>query len=117
LAAKVKYQWVPERDKAGYTELSVTGIYANKKWVDLRNYKLQINPLCEHCEKEGLITPAVLVDHKIPVHDINDPLMYDFENLQSLCETCHRRKTRKDNSKYSDKNKAKGKDLMNFFET
>lgn len=116
LEKKVKYPWLKERDKEGYTDLSIEGVYALKKWIDLRDYKLQINPLCEHCEKAKKVSAAKIVDHKIPVQQESDVLMYDIENLQSLCVKCHRQKTRKDHSKFSDKNIAKGKKIMDMFE-
>ena len=117
LKNKVKYPWLKERDQDGYSDLSMSGIYSNVRWITLRNHKLQLNPLCEHCEKEGIIKGADLVDHKVPVYSVDDPLMYDLENTQSLCNTCHRRKTRKDHSKFSDKNLAIGKKIMDMFES
>jgi 5-methylcytosine-specific restriction endonuclease McrA len=62
----------------------------------LRLLKLSEKPLCETCNK-----PAVLVDHIKPITLDNTELFFDYNNLQSLCDSCHRIKTRKDNSRFS----------------
>lgn len=48
--------------------------------------------LCRDCLQRGLVTPAVDVDHIIPVEQRPD-LRLDLANLQSLCLPCHRAKT------------------------
>lgn len=37
------------------------------------------------------------VDHKVPIADGGDP--WDENNLQILCEDCHKKKTSEENSK------------------
>lgn len=69
-------------------------IYASPRWQKLRRYKLQCAPLCELCEAQGRTVAAVQVHHKISFVDIDDPnrqyeLAFDYDNLQSLCRTCH----------------------------
>lgn len=44
------------------------------------------------CERRGHITPATVVDHIIP-HEGNLELFWDENNIQSLCKSCHDRKT------------------------
>ena len=44
------------------------------------------------CEKEGKITPAVVVHHIKPItrENINDPsITLNLDNLQALCWDCH----------------------------
>jgi len=48
-------------------------------------------PLCRMCKAAGRLTPAVCIDHKIPI--ANGGSMHDPENLQPLCASCHRKKS------------------------
>ena len=61
-------------------------------WIRIRNFKRKKNPLCEYCEKKGLVVQMDDVDH-IDGDDSN----CSWENLQSLCKSCHSRKTAKEN--------------------
>ncbi|WP_343073149.1 HNH endonuclease signature motif containing protein [Salicibibacter cibarius] len=57
---------------------------------------LRRNPLCVHCEEDGLLTPATEVDHIVP-HKGDKELFWDSENnWQSLCKSCHSIKTNKE---------------------
>ena len=52
------------------------------RWLRLRRDTLTAHPLCERCQAEGYITPAIEVHHRKPVEDgINYTekyrLMYD----------------------------------------
>ena len=72
--------------------VSKTGIYQSKEWKKVRALKLQKDPLCEECLKQGLYTPADMVHHKIwlDMININDPeIALNIDNLQSLCWECH----------------------------
>jgi 5-methylcytosine-specific restriction protein A len=53
---------------------------------------LREHPLCVECEKEGLVVPATCVDHIVP-HKGDERLFWDYTNFQSLCSSCHSRKT------------------------
>lgn len=59
----------------------------NYKWQKYRERFLSQHPLCEECGKL-----ATVVDHIVP-HKGNQTLFWDSNNHQSLCETCHNRKT------------------------
>lgn len=65
------------------------------RWRRAREVYLQNNPLCVMCEAEGELTPATVVDHRIP-HKGNYELFWDVSNWQSLCKQCHDRKTVKE---------------------
>ncbi len=58
-----------------------------------RERLLRASPLCARCTKQGRVTPAVEVDHIVPLykggHDTDD-------NKQNLCMPCHKDKTRED---------------------
>ena len=60
--------------------------YNSKGWKWLRKVKLTADPLCEMCGK-----PARDVDHRISINNGGDP--HDMANLQSLCHSCHSKKT------------------------
>jgi len=53
---------------------------------------LNENPLCAECLASGIITPALVVDHIEP-HKGDYDKFWNENNMQSLCETCHNKKT------------------------
>lgn len=63
-----------------------------KTWSRARKMFLNENPLCVHCQNEGRITAANEVDHIIP-HKKDYDLFWDEGNWQSLCKSCHSKKT------------------------
>ena len=52
-------------------------------------------PLCRECSRLGKLTPAAEVDHIVRISDGGARL--DDANLQSLCKSCHSRKTLAEN--------------------
>ena len=62
------------------------------RWRKLRNRFIAQHPHCAECLKRGVITMATDVDHIIP-HRGDARLLYDEANLQSLCKSCHSKKT------------------------
>ncbi|POE11632.1 HNH endonuclease [Pectobacterium odoriferum] len=62
-------------------------------WDKYRLVFLKANPLCAHCLKVGLYTPAIVVDHIIPIEGGSDVLFWPASNHQPLCHSCHSRKT------------------------
>ena len=64
----------------------------SKRWKTLRQWKLEQNPLCELCEREGKVVSAIDVHHKITFVGKGDKTAkyaYDYGNLQALCKECH----------------------------
>ena len=61
-------------------------------WRKARDGWLREHPTCVHCLRAGRLVPATVVDHIIP-HKGNTELFWDETNWQSLCESCHNRKT------------------------
>ena len=59
----------------------------DEDWKRVRLRKLAVNPLCERCDEQGRVEPAVMVHHIIPIEEGGARL--DFDNLMSLCERCH----------------------------
>ena len=68
--------------------------YLSTGWRRFRDWYIRKNPLCELCQKEGRIVPATLVDHIAELKDLGAP--YDEGNVQSLCASCHAKKTKAD---------------------
>lgn len=95
-----EFQWMKQKTEK-YTEISKLGFYNSKSWKKLRALKLANNPICEHCLKEDKLTPAQMVDHIQPITLTNTELFLEYDNLQSLCNNCHRIKTLGSRSKYS----------------
>jgi 5-methylcytosine-specific restriction enzyme A len=61
--------------------------YTSTKWRKLRDYKLSINPFCQRCNQI-----ATEVHHIIDRKDRSD-LELRFNNLESLCKSCHSKHT------------------------
>jgi 5-methylcytosine-specific restriction protein A len=80
-----------------YSNGSLGSFYSCSAWIKLRNYKRLLNPICESCEKLGLIIPFNTIDHIIPITEGGAAL--DLANLQTLCKQCHAIKTGKETSK------------------
>lgn len=65
-------------------------MYSSPKWKALRDGKLKDEPLCEICGE-----PATEVHHRVP-HNGNWNLFLDWDNLMSICHSCHVRQTQKE---------------------
>lgn len=67
--------------------------YATQAWKDTRrNYKQSVGGLCERCLAKGIIEPAEIIHHKIPltVDNVSDAnISLGWNNLQALCRKCH----------------------------
>lgn len=64
----------------------------NNRWRKVRADYLRRNPICVKCLKNGRYTIATVVDHIIP-HRGDPVLMWDENNYQALCKSCHDHKT------------------------
>lgn len=62
------------------------------RWKALRLSFLADNPICVSCADRGLVVEATIVDH-IDGKGPQGERGFDRDNLQSLCKTCHDRKT------------------------
>lgn len=78
-------------------ELSRT-FYKTQQWQKIRKIKLQQSPFCEECKKNGTIVVGKIVDHIIPIKQGGAP--YDLNNLQTLCWSCHSRKSIQEGSRF-----------------
>ena len=71
-------------------------LYKRPEWPRLRAQQLTAEPWCRECAAVGLRVPATEVDHIQP-HRGDLRLFLDPGNLQSLCHSCHSRKTMQEN--------------------
>ena len=73
----------------------IKAFYKTQEWRDARQaYLKRVGGLCERCLKRGLITPAIVVHHRIHLDSktITDPKMRTgYDNLEALCWACHER--------------------------
>lgn len=67
-------------------------MYGTEDWKQLRAAQLLREPFCRACARQGLRVPAEDVDH-IRDHKGDWALFTDPANLESLCHSCHSRKT------------------------
>jgi 5-methylcytosine-specific restriction protein A len=66
--------------------------YSSRPWRSLRRERLRIEPLCRQCKADGRVRAAEVVDHIEPRSRRPD-LELEMDNTQSLCPSCHNRKT------------------------
>lgn len=68
-------------------------IYQSKRWKLLRQYYLNLHPLCEICLARGIIKPADDVHHADSFLNYNGDkrieVAFDKDNLVSVCRQCH----------------------------
>lgn len=60
-------------------------------WQKVRKIHLLNYPLCEDCKTTGIVKPAKEVHHKI---ELRKGGTNEDDNLQSLCKSCHSKRTR-----------------------
>jgi 5-methylcytosine-specific restriction enzyme A len=71
----------------------------NSTWKKARDTYLKKHPFCEVCKKEGRLTWGTAVDHIVPViNGQQDPNLWNINNWESICQSCHSRKTAKENN-------------------
>lgn len=80
----------PKRGPFHYATMN--SFYTSPPWRRLRNLKLAEYPTCERCLDRGIVIPAIEVHHVIEV-DLRPDLALVYNNLESLCKTCHSRET------------------------
>lgn len=87
--------WCPKHKPKHRRRVSAEyhGWYNLPIWTDrLRPDQLLAEPFCRECARRGWRTRATVVDHIRP-HRGDWALFTDTTNLQSLCKSCHDRKT------------------------
>lgn len=72
--------------------------YKTPEWLFVRKRQLAEHPFCEECLKKGQAVRAVIVDHIRPIKQGGQP--FAPSNLQSLCWSCHSRKSAEEGSRW-----------------
>ena len=85
---KIRRTVQPERGKSA----AYHNLYFSARWKRLRAQQLIAEPFCRECGRRGIRTRAEDIDHITP-HKGNKKLFFDPSNHQSLCHSCHSRKT------------------------
>ena len=66
----------------------------SKRWKELRQWKLERDPLCEQCKAEGYVSASVDIHHVRPVEEAHslkemEELCFNPLNLMAVCIPCH----------------------------
>lgn len=68
--------------------------YVSPAWIKCRRaYAESVGGMCERCYAGGKIVPGTQVHHRIrltPKNISNPEITLNWENLELLCEDCHR---------------------------
>lgn len=83
-ARKLQHDYLKPEDKRNTVHDS---FYSSSAWRKTRKAFLTEFPLCLHCEEEGVVTPAKVVDHI--VQRSKGGADFDWSNLQPLCARHH----------------------------
>jgi len=82
----------PKSSSHGRTKTNSRKVYDSSRWRNsVRPAQLQKQPFCEKCLELDELVDATEVDHKKPISMGGD--IYALSNLQSLCSSCHAKKS------------------------
>lgn len=82
----------PKEDRRSAEAQEWRWMYGTDEWKILRGDQLLREPFCRECARRGVRRYATDVDH-IRDHKGNWAVFTDPANLESLCHSCHSRKT------------------------
>ena len=94
--AKVR-SWIKSKPQQS-RQFDNSEFYHSTQWRSVRKYFIKQNPLCATCFRDGLTTEANVVDHIKPITLGGHKT--DLSNLQSLCNSCHNKKSAKEGVEY-----------------
>tara|TARA_R100001594_G_C4044329_1_gene263827 strand:- start:62 stop:418 length:357 start_codon:yes stop_codon:yes gene_type:complete len=81
-----------KKSSKSYSKPEHAKLYNSRRWRALRNMFYKYNPLCKMCRDEkNKTTEGKCVDHIKPVSE--GGAFYEWKNLQTLCNSCHAKKT------------------------
>lgn len=82
----------PKEDRRSAEAQAWRWMYGTDEWKILRGDQLLREPFCRECARRGVRRYATDVDH-IRDHKGDWGVFTDPANLESLCHSCHSRKT------------------------
>ena len=91
--------WIPKA-KPQERQHDNSNFYHSKGWRLTRKFYIKANPLCEQCTREGRTTGGQMVDHIKPISLGPTSLRLDQTNLQTLCNSCHNKKSANESVEY-----------------
>lgn len=77
-------------------------LYYSARWRQLRKDFLKKFPFCFVCGEK-----ATIADHITP-HRGNPDLFYNEDNLQPMCQSCHSKKTLRENGFFRERKQGEG---------
>jgi len=98
---KNRRPWVTPRTAHTGRKRTNQKFYNSTAWRKARKAFLIQNPLCVKCQETGLVIPADVVDHKVPINEGGDKL--DPNNFQALCHKHHNQKSGREGAKVTNK--------------
>jgi len=90
--------WMPKKEEGQTRQYDNTAFYQSKQWRMTRNYYIKRNPLCEQCLRDNKTTSGQCVDHIKQV--TKGGSKFDESNLQTLCNSCHAKKSGQEAMEY-----------------
>jgi len=90
----IRRPWQAERIAQAGRKNPNRDVYGTNRWTKLARRHKMANPVCVECLSKGIVSPAEVTDHKRSINQGGDPFAWD--NLQSLCKTCHNSKSGKE---------------------
>ena len=97
--------WIPKKPQH-HREFDNASFYNSRRWRGVRARVIKQNPLCVVCKRNKIIKEANVVDHIVPITKGGAPT--DLNNLQSLCTSCHNKKSGVEGIEYRKKIKQYG---------
>ena len=98
----------PRGDRRSEEAQSWRWMYQTDEWkLDLRPAQLLREPFCRECTRHGRRVRATDVDHIVD-HKGDWQIFCDRDNLESLCHSCHSRKTAREMHENRSKSKRRG---------
>jgi 5-methylcytosine-specific restriction protein A len=94
---KIQRSYVPEY-KAFERNNDNSDFYNSWPWRKAAKRFKDNNPICVECDKIGIVTKVKVVDHILPINKGGERL--DEANFQSLCESCHNKKSASEKGGY-----------------
>ena len=86
-----KKKWIAKVKSKAWTDST---FYNSRRWRAVRKNYIGGHPLCKFCKEKGLIKEGKVVDHIIPISQ--GGAEWNEKNFQTLCTSCHNRKSSKE---------------------